>query len=347
MAAGPDFYQVLGISKDASQDDIQRAYRKLARQHHPDVNSEPAAEERFKDVSEAYAVLSDPATRRRYDAFGPDFRQVPPDLDPDTWQRERSRARAGAGAGASGYPGGPGGSGGPAGPGGPGGSGGSGGSGGFGFGQGDVDIEDLLGGLFGGRGGRSGPSGRTTGRGWGPIRGADQEAELSLTVEEAYHGGRRSITLTGPGGERKFDVSIPAGVTDGQRIRLAGQGGQGSDGAPPGDLYLIAALRPHPRYRVSGRDLTTDLRLAPWEAALGTSVAIDTPDGEAKVQVPPGTSSGKRLRLRGRGLRSSKGKPGDFYAETKIVVPASLSDAERQLFEQLAATSAFDPRSRR
>jgi curved DNA-binding protein len=324
-AAARDFYEILGVPKSASQDEIQQAYRKLARTYHPDVNRDPAAEERFKDVSEAYAVLSDPQTRRRYDAFGPGFRQVPEDVDPEAFRRSRASAGAGAGAGAGWAPGG-----------GAGGFG-SGPGGVFGTGTGDVDLEDLLGGIFGGR----------PGRGWGPIPGADQEAELELTVEEAYRGGQRTVTLQGPDGQRSFDVKLPAGVTDGQRIRLAGEGGRGSDGARPGDLYLVIRIAPHPRYRVHGRDLYVDLPLTPWEAALGTSVAVDTPGGEAKVKVPPGTSSGRRLRLRGRGLPHHRGKAGHLYAEVKIMVPDKLSGEERQLFEQLAATSAFNPRSRR
>ena len=151
----------------------------------------------------------------------------------------------------------------------------------------------------------------------------------------------------GGAAQRTFEVNIPAGVTDGQRIRLAGQGGRGGDGGRPGDLYFIVRILPHPLYRVQGRDLYVELRLAPWEAALGTSVAVDTPGGEAKVKVPHGTSSGRRLRLRGRGLPNPRGKPGDLYAEARIMVPARLSRAERQLFEQLAATSDFDPRSNR
>ena len=317
MAADEDFYQILGVPRDASQEDIQRAYRKLARTYHPDVNHDPGAEDRFKDVSEAYDVLSDPQTRRRYDAFGRDFRQVPEDADPETWRRARSGARAGAGAGA-----------------------GRGGPGGFSFSEGDIDLDDLLGGIFGGRFGGAR-------RGWGsagPIPGADQEAEIELTVEEAYRGGRRSVTLSSDGTRRSFDVTIPAGVTDGQRIRLAGQGGRGSDGARNGDLYLIVRIAPHPRYRLDGRDLYVELRLAPWEAALGTSVALDTPGGEVKVKVPGGTSSGRRIRLAGRGLPNPKGKAGDLYAEARIMVPARLSRAERRLFEQLAAESNFDPR---
>jgi len=327
-ATARDFYEILGVPRSASQDEIQQAYRKLARTYHPDVNRDPAAEERFKDVSEAYAVLSDPQTRRRYDTFGPGFRQVPEDVDPEAFRRSRAGARAGAGAGRA-AGGGAGGFGS-----GPGGGFGSGPGGAFGAGTGDVDLEDLLGGIFGGR----------PGRGWGPIPGADQEAELELTVEEAYRGGQRTVTLQGPDGQRSFDVKLPAGVTDGQRIRLAGQGGRGSDGARPGDLYLVIRIAPHPRYRVDGRDLAVDLPLAPWEAALGTSVAVDTPGGEAEVKVPPGTSSGRRLRLRGRGLPHHRGKAGHLYAEVKIMVPDKLSREERQLFEQLAATSAFNPR---
>jgi curved DNA-binding protein len=317
MASGRDFYQILGVARNASQEEIQSSYRKLARTYHPDVNSDPAAEERFKDISEAYDVLSDPQTRRRYDAFGADFRQVPDDVDPAAW----NRSRAGAGTGRTGTGGGPG----------PGPGGFS-----YGAGGGDINLEDLLGGLFGGRGG-----------GWGPIPGADQEAELEVTVEEAYQGTTKSVTLDGGGGRRSFDVKVPAGVTNGQRIRLAGQGGRGSDGARPGDLYFIVRIAPHDRYRVDGRDLYVELRLAPWEAALGTSVAVDTPAGEAKVKVPAGTSSGIRLRLRHRGLPHPRGRAGHLFAEVKIMVPAKLSKTEQQLFEQLAAASDFDPRSRK
>jgi curved DNA-binding protein len=142
-------------------------------------------------------------------------------------------------------------------------------------------------------------------------------------------------------------VTIPPGVTNGQRIRLAGQGGQGSGGGPAGDLYLIVRTAPHPRYRVEGRDVYMDLPLAPWEAALGTTVAVDAPDGEAKVKVPAGTSSGRRIRLRGRGLPNPRGHPGDLYAEVRIMVPPKLSREERRLFEELAQVSTFDPRSQR
>ncbi|MEU1735518.1 DnaJ C-terminal domain-containing protein [Streptosporangium sp. NPDC020145] len=316
MPAARDFYEILGLQRNASQEDIQRAYRKLARANHPDVNKAPEAEDRFKDISEAYSVLSDPKTRRRYDAFGPDFRQVPEDVDPETWARAGAgRAGAGRGGRGSGWPG----------------------QGPSGFGEG-VDIDDLLEGLFSGR---SGGAGRA-GPGWGPIPGADQEAELELSVEDAYRGGRKSLTVGG----RRIEVRIPAGVTDGRRIRLAGQGGRGGDGAPPGDLYLIVRIAPHPRYRVEGRDIHIRLPITPWEGALGAAVAVETPGGETKVKVPPGTSSGRRLRLRGRGMPSPREGPGDLFAEIQIMVPPRPTDEERQLFEQLAAVSEFDPRRR-
>jgi DnaJ-class molecular chaperone len=275
MAPARDFYEILGVPRTASQDEIQRAYRKLARKHHPDVSKHPDSEETFKQASEAYDVLSDPSTRKRYDAFGPEFRRVSEDVDPEAFSRARqARARAGSGVG---------------------GRGGAGADQGF---VGDIDLESLLGSMFGASGAGQG-RGRAS---WGPIPGADQETELDVSVEEAYRGGHRSITLQGTAdGSRTLRVTIPAGVTDGQRIRLAGQGARGTDGAPPGDLYLITRIAPHPRYHVQGRDVYVELPLAPWEAALGTTVALETPDGEAKVKVPAGTSSGRRLRLRGRG----------------------------------------------
>lgn len=311
MADGADFYEILGVARGASVEEIQRAYRKLARTYHPDVNKDPGAERRFQEIAEAYDVLSDPETRRRYDAFGPDFRQVPEGVDPGTWARARREGRAPRGGGdeevwATSRP----------------------------F-ESEIDFDDLLSGLFG----------SVARQGRRRAAGADQEAEVVLTVEEAYQGGHRSITLPGPKGTRTLEVNIPGGVTNGQRIRLAGQGGRGTGGAAAGDLYLVVRLAPHPRYRVEGRDVYVDLLLAPWEAALGASVALDTPGGEAKVRVKAGTSSGKRLRLRGRGLPHPRGSPGDLFAVVMITVPRTLTKEERRLFEQLAAASAFDPRS--
>jgi curved DNA-binding protein len=315
-----DAYEVLGVSRDADQSEIQRAYRRLARKLHPDVNKDPGAEDRFKELSEAYDVLSDPDQRKRYDAFGQDFRRVGPDVDPDAYRR----ARAYAGAAAGGRPTG---------------RGGAGPAGDYAYtgSVGDVDIEDLLGGMFGSRGRARG--------GWGPVAGSDQETEVEVSVEEAYSGTRRTLTIGAADGPRTIDVVIPPGVVDGQRIRLRGQGGRGSGGGAAGDLYLVVRIAPHRRYRTEGRDLHVLLPLAPWEAALGASLPIETPGGPATVRVPAGTSSHRRLRLKGRGLPNERGRPGDLYAETQITVPSAPSAEERRLFEQLAGTSTFDPRS--
>lgn len=317
-----DYYEVLGVPRDASADQLQQAYRNLARRHHPDVNSDPAAEEQFKEINEAYHVLSDPNTRARYDRFGDNFRQVPEDFD------ERVGAGRGRRPGASSRRGGTrvtvdGGTGrGRVGP---------------DFADVGIDFDDLFGDLFGARGGFGAGSGVR-------FPGADQQAELQLTVEEAYQGGRRRITLPGTEGTRSYEVNIPAGVVDGQRIRLAGEGGKGSGDSPAGDLYLVVRIAPHPRYRVSGRDVYLDLPVTPWEAALGATVAVTGPGGEAKVKVPPGSSSGRRLRLRGEGLPNPRGDAGDLYAEVRIMVPPHLNRRERTLFEELAAESTFDPR---
>ncbi|MHB8188262.1 MAG: DnaJ C-terminal domain-containing protein [Dermatophilaceae bacterium] len=323
MATSRDLYEALGVSRGASTEEIQRAYRRLARKYHPDVNKSPDAENRFKEISGAYDVLSDPETRRKYDAFGPDFRQVPDGVDSQTWARARAGAATGASRGsarrssaqdASWFADAP-------------------GAQGVSF-----DFGDIFGDVFSGR--------HTTG-GWGSISGADQEAELTLTVEEAYRGGQRSVTLTSASGAKHLDVTVPAGVADGQRIRLSGQGGQGSGGAGAGDLYLVVRIAPHHRYRVKGRDLSVDLPLAPSEAALGTSVAVETPAGPVTVKVPAGSSSGRRLRLKGRGMPNARGGAGDLFAEVKIMVPAKVTEQERRLYRELAEASTFDPRRHR
>ncbi|GAB95281.1 curved DNA-binding protein [Kineosphaera limosa] len=328
--AEKDFYADLGVARDASQDEIQRAYRKLARTYHPDVNKDPGAEAKFKEVSEAYDVLSDPQTRKKYDAFGADFRHVPDGVDPQAWARAQ---RGGQDPFGGGYGGGDpfGGSysysgGGP--------------KGGWTSAE-DIDLDDLLGGMFGGRAGRGGRS-----WGGGPVPGADQEVEFELPFADAYAGTRRSIEISGAGGSRTVEVNIPAGVTDGQRVRIAGQGGRGSGGGPAGDLYLIVRLAPDPRYRVEGKDIHVTLPISASEAALGAQVALDTPGGSATVRIPAGSSSGRKLRLKGRGMPSTRGVAGDLYAQLRIVMPKDISPEAKALYEQLAAASDFDPRAR-
>ncbi|HTA32834.1 MAG TPA: DnaJ C-terminal domain-containing protein [Solirubrobacteraceae bacterium] len=309
-----DYYETLGVARDASEKDIRSAYRKLAREHHPDVNKEPGAEDRFKQISEAYEVLRDKDKRERYDRLGANWK---------------------AGQDVSG----------------------AGGAGGFeeafrgGDGFSDVrvdfgggDFSDFFESLFGGQGARArGGAGRAGANGFA-LRGADQETTLELTLEEAAAGGKKRLSL---GDGRDFEVEIPQGVRAGQRIRLAGQGGPGSGGGPAGDLFLRVRVKRHPLFRVKGNDLYVDLPVSPWEAALGAEVPVRTLSGTARVRVPPDSSSGRRLRLRGEGLPTTGGAAGDLHAVVTVRVPKRLEQEERELFEQLAAVSKFDPRKER
>jgi curved DNA-binding protein len=298
-----DHYESLGVPRGASSDEIRRAYRKLAREYHPDVNKDPDAADRFKQISEAYDVLRDPEKREQYDRGGRGparGRRPGPDGAPGGFDGfEDFRVDFGNGAGAGGF-------------------------------------SDIFEGLFG-EGSRRGGFGASR-------RGADLEAELELSLEEALAGGRRWVRL-GEGGS--YEVSVPPGVRDGQRIRLAGEGGPGAGGGPVGDLFLRVRIRPHPRFRLEGDDLYTDLPVSPWEAALGAAVAVETLDGRAQVKVPAGSSCGRRLRLRGEGWPRAGGARGDLYAEVRILVPKKLSRAERKAFEQLGKASEFDPRAKR
>jgi curved DNA-binding protein len=308
-----DYYEVLGVPRGASSDEIRSAYRRLARQYHPDVNKDEGAEDRFKEISEAYEVLRDPEKRERYDRLGAN------------WKAGQDVS------GASGFNG----------------------FEGFDnvrvdFGGGDFagdDFSDFFEGLFGGR--TRGRSGGRRARGFeGGFggRGSDQEAVIELTLEEAAAGGKRRITL---GDGRDYEVTIPRGVRDGQAIRLAGEGGAGRGGGPSGDLLLRVRLKPHPRFRVRGRDLEVDLPVAPWEAALGATVDVPTLQGDVRLKVPAHSSCGRRLRLRGEGLANADGSQGDLHAIVKIVLPKRFKREERELFERLAEVSKFDPRKER
>jgi curved DNA-binding protein len=296
-----DYYAALGVPRDADADAIKKAYRKLARRHHPDVSKDTGAEERFKEVAEAYATLKDPEKRAAYDALG--SRRGGEDFSPPPqWQQEFG----GDSFGAAGF--------------------------------GDVDLADLLDALARGHGGRA--RGHTV-----PLRGHDFETGVRLPLEDAHRGTTVNLDVTHEDGTRTLAVTVPPGVTDGQTLRLRGKGGPGRHGGPAGDIYLHITLLPHPVFRTDGHDLLFDLALAPWEAALGAEVEVPTIDGPVVLKVPPGTSSGRKLRMRGRGLATGAGGRGDLYATARIEVPASLTPRERELFGELAQESRFDPRT--
>lgn len=314
-----DYYQIMGLARDASPDDIKRAYRKLARKYHPDVSKEADAEARFKELGEAYEVLKDPEKRAAYDRLGADWRAGQEFRPPPDW---------GAGFEFSG----------------PGFSGGMGG-------QFSDFFESLFGGGFG-PGAGFGPSPGHGGRHF-HARGEDSHAKIAIDLEDAYQGATRNISLShseaGRDGrprlaERNLQVRIPKGVRQGSRIRLAGQGGAGRGQGAAGDLYLEVEFHPHPFYRVEGRDVYLDLPLAPWEAALGATVHAPTPGGPVALKIPPGSAAGRKLRLPGRGIPGEP--PGDFYAVLQIALPPADSEAARELFRRMEQELPFNPRSR-
>ncbi len=315
-----DYYATLGVDKKAGADEIQKAYRKLARSYHPDINKAPEAEAKFKQINEAYQVLSDADKRAKYDQFGSAWNRAQSTGSPPTGYEDIFSEFGFGGRGGAGFP--------------PGGARvrTSTGPGGF-----SSFFETLFGG------------GATDFGTWTTVddfsaKGNDQEASLSISLREAFHGGERSLSLTdGRGGTKRLKVKIPPGVKTGQRIRLAGQGGKGRGAS--GDLLLKIEVNPESGFRLEGKDLHTTLKLTPWEAALGGSVELATLNGSKHIRIPAGTSSGAKIRLRGQGFPETKGSAGDLIAETKIVVPKDLSAQEQDLFQQLAQTSPFAPRS--
>lgn len=325
-----DYYEILGVKKDASQDEIQKAYRKLARKFHPDVNKAPEAETKFKELGEAYEVLKDEDKRKKYDQYGSAWKRAQQTGSPPPgWEGVHfDFGQGGAGFDFSG----------------------------MGGGEGFSSFFEMLFGEAGagrrrggGGGARPGPgawSGGGAGFG-GAAGGADTEAELTITLEEAAHGGKRELTLSDPAtGQRKnLTVKIPKGVRSGQRIRLSGKGQPSPIGGAPGDLYLKVDIEPHPRFKVEGTDLHTTVPVTPWEAALGAEAQVGTLNGDVRVRIPAGSSSGRKIRLRGKGLPQPGGGEGDLLAEIRIVVPDRLSDEERQLFEKLAEVSEFRARA--
>ena len=294
---------MLGVPKTATQDEIRKAFRKLARQHHPDVaKDKKTAEAKFKEINEANEVLSDPEKRKKYDELGADWNSPGRHGPPPDWQQGGGFDFGGGGGG-----------------------GGSGGG-----------FSDFFEAFFGGRG--HGGNGRRRKAGFGAFaqRGSDLELELPVTIEEALHGGRKAFGLDRGGRAETVTVNIPRGVRVGQKIRLTGQGGEGIGGGERGDLYLLVKLAPHVDYRVDGFDLIRPVPVPVWSAVLGGDVEVPTPDGTVKMKIPSGTQPGQKFRLKGRGLPSGKDTRGDFFAEARVLLPTSLGEKERALWEQLA-----------
>jgi len=312
-----DYYKTLGVSKTASAEEIKKAYRKLARQHHPDVNKKPESEKRFKEINEANEVLSDPEKRKRYDTVGPDwarFQNGGPQQQPGGFQWVYTGQ--------------------------PGQDPFNGDAGGFSdffrtlFGEGQADFD--TGPLFG----------RTSTRRRRAAVGADVEHEVEIALAEAYKGTERTMELRIPDGNtRRLSVKIPAGVRDGQRIRLAGQGAPGGGGGPSGDLFLRVRVRPHPVFQRDGDDLRMELPVALHEALLGAEVTVPTLKGRVSLRIPPETQNGRVIRLAGQGMPRATGGHGDLYVTVKVVLPTKLSEKERELVTALAASrEGEDPR---
>jgi curved DNA-binding protein len=341
-----DYYEILGVPRGASQEGIHAAYRKLARKYHPDINKSGDAEEKFKRIGEAYEVLKDPEKRKKYDALGENWKMGQDFTPPPGW--EFFSTRPGGRPGAQGFD-----------------------FNVFGdFGDSPFSgfsdfFEMLFGGGFGDvrqQGARGAARSRRSGGfgGSAAFRGQDQEAEISISLEEAYRGAKKSLTFESavPGGStlqrestlhresKTLEVTIPAGTTEGQRLRLRGQGTRGVGDGSPGDLYLRVHVEPHPVFKLNGHDLEEEVPVTPWEAALGARIEVPIVDGRAALKLPAGVRSGQRLRLRGKGLPRRSGGQGDLYVSIRIEVPSRLSAREKELFEELAKSSSFRPRRR-
>jgi curved DNA-binding protein len=314
-----DYYKIMGIERDAKQDEIKRAYRKLARKYHPDVSKEKDAEMRFKEVGEAYEVLKDPEKRAAYDQLGADWKAGQDFHPPPDWD-------AGFEFSGGGYT------------------------------QADnAAFSDFFETLFGHNFGSSQSRQRHAGFRQPSYRqrGEDHHAKVVIELEDSYSGAVREITLRAPeldsngrvvNRERKLSVKIPKGVKQGQKIRLTGQGSPGMGGDQAGDLYLEIEFNPHHLYRVEGRDVYIDIPIAPWEAALGANVKIPTPAGKLDLKVPPNTSSKRKLRLKGKGIPGTP--PGDVYVILQITLPPAESEVAKNLYKKMQQELAFNPRSK-
>lgn len=309
MVEFKDYYQVMGVARDATDAQIKQAYRKLARKYHPDVSKEKDAEARFKEVGEAYEVLRNPEKRAAYDNLGANHRSGEDFRPPPDWNSDFEFSGAG---------------------------------------RGDADYSDFFESLFGAQ--ARAQSGRQ--RGFRPDHGADHHAKVMLDLEASLTGGSRSFTLKMPeidtegrltNKERILNVQVPKGILPGQQIRLAGQGGRASDAGKAGDLYIEVEFQPHPLYHVDGRDLTLELPVAPWEAALGATVKTPTPGGVVELKVPPGSHAGSKLRLKGRGIPATP--PGDFYVMLQIALPPAQDAKAKAAYAAMAAALPFNPRT--
>jgi curved DNA-binding protein len=320
-----DYYETLNVPRTATADDIKKSYRRLARKYHPDVSKEKDAEEKFKQVQEAYEVLKDPEKRAAYDQLGSNWKagqefRPPPDFGGGFEFRGGPRGQAG---------------------------------------EFDSSFSDFFSSLFGGGGGApfgnagGGPFAGAGGtRRRGPRKGRDHHARIDVEVEEAYRGGSRTFELQRPQladdgtlqmHKHTVKVNIPAGIADGQQLRLAGQGEESTSGGPSGDLFLEVHVRPSRQFKLEGRDVTVTLPVAPWEAALGATVTVPTLGGPVEMRIPAGAQSGQRLRLRGRGLPGNP--PGDEFVQLKVVLPPADSPQARALYEQMQREMAFDARA--
>jgi curved DNA-binding protein len=303
-----DYYSALGVERDATAAEIKQAYRKLAHKYHPDVSKDPEGEEKFKEVAEAYATLKDQEKRDVYDQLGR-HQQGENVQPPPDWQQTFNESDVSFG---------------------------------------DVDMADILAAFAASRHAGGQAHQRR------PAHGQDYEVKAPITLEQIYAGGEIDVNLNLPEYDqqgllhrvpRTFRVKVPKGAEDGQRLRLPGKGGQGSNGGKNGDLYVVMVLIPHPLYRVSGKDLYIDLPLAPWEAVLGASVQVPTLGGKVELTVPAATAANRQFRLARRGLPSAGGETGNLFAVVRIEVPKSATPRERELFGQLAAESTFNPRA--
>jgi curved DNA-binding protein len=316
-----DYYESLGVSRTASDAEIKKAFRKLAREYHPDVaKDKKKAEEKFKEINEAYEVLGDPAKRKKYDELGPNWKQGSEFQAPPGWGNFGG-GRNFRGGNVRGEE----------------------------FEFSGTGFSDFFEQLFGARGRGAGFRGRDSGGAAGyeeefAERGRDIEGDIMVTLEEVTRGSVRSVTVRHNSRAETYQVKIPAGVTEGQKLRVAGRGEAGAGGGEAGDLFLRVRLAKHPDFEVDDHNLICEAELAPWEAVLGASIFVPTLDGQVNIKIPPATQNGQKLRVRGRGLPQRGGVNGDLIVVARIEVPKTISDAERKLWEQLAKESKFNPR---